>query len=50
VDAALLVLVVDYIEAESCQVPFWFTVALNCAALAWACTPAGAQLIRSLAY
>lgn len=34
----------------SFQVPFWFTVALNCAALAWACTPAGAQIIRSLAY
>ena len=34
----------------SFQVPFWFTVVLNCAALAWACTPAGAQLIHSLAY
>ena len=34
----------------SFQVPFWFTVLLNCAALAWACTPAGAQAIRSLVY
>lgn len=34
----------------SFQVPFWFTVALNCAALVWACTPTGAQAIRSLAY
>jgi uncharacterized membrane protein YsdA (DUF1294 family)/cold shock CspA family protein len=34
----------------SFQVPFWFTVVLNCAALAWACTPAGAQIIRSLTY
>ncbi|HWL62322.1 MAG TPA: cold shock and DUF1294 domain-containing protein [Steroidobacteraceae bacterium] len=34
----------------SFQVPFWFTVALNCGALAWACTPSGAQAIRSLVY
>lgn len=34
----------------SFQVSFWFTVALNCAALAWACTSTGAQAIRSLAY
>jgi uncharacterized membrane protein YsdA (DUF1294 family)/cold shock CspA family protein len=34
----------------SFQIPFWFTVLLNCAALAWACTQDGAQAIRQLAY
>lgn len=31
-------------------VPFWFTVALNCAGLYWASTAAGAALIRQLIY
>jgi uncharacterized membrane protein YsdA (DUF1294 family) len=29
-------------------VPFWFSVALNCAFLAWACSHAGAGTIRSV--
>ena len=32
------------------QVPFWITVALNCAFLAWACTQQGAEAIRLLIY
>ncbi len=34
----------------SFQVPFWGTVALNCAALAWACTESGATAIRNAIY
>jgi uncharacterized membrane protein YsdA (DUF1294 family)/cold shock CspA family protein len=32
------------------QVPFWITVAFNCAFLAWACTKHGAEAIRLLIY